>query len=405
MFTKIKLHNFQNHRNLEISLSQITTIVGESDSGKSAIVRAFQWLCLNLLQGDSFISHGKKKCFVQLEVLDYGQIVRRKGSGINGYILKNDEERNAIGKEVPQDIANILNIGEINIAAQHSPIFWFTLTPGQLAKELNSIADIAWLDRIMQASGSNLRKVQAELDVTANRVMLLEKSVKETEWVETANIALKSLESQQNDLQKTKVQLAKLTDIINTIIQFQSELKTATEIIKDFSILPSKYNEAIQQQAALQRLTVLIDSYPNITESLPKEMDSLKQTFQKTYDQKTRYDDLINILDNAPNIQDPPDLSDLQKYFKQLSEIKTQYDKISNLISQHIEEIPDTATMVMLFEKCTVKQKQSDQLSNFIDQLTDITDQYNESKIQLQESEKYLHEQMGGVCPICGQSI
>ncbi|MDR1270904.1 MAG: hypothetical protein LBK82_15420 [Planctomycetaceae bacterium] len=404
MFTRLRLHNFQNHRNLEIPLSQITTIVGESDSGKSAIVRALQWLCLNSLQGDSFITHGKKKCFVQLDILNYGQIARRKSSSVNGYVLENEEERNAVGREVPSDIAKILNIGEINISSQHSPIFWFTLTPGQLAKELNSIADIAWLDRIMQTSGSNLRKAQSELDVTAGRVTSLEKSIKETEWTENADTILKSLEDQQSNLQKTETQISKLTDIIDKIAQSQTEIDIANEIIHDFQHLTPQYEEAVQQQTAFQRITSLIDSYPNITESFPL-LQSLKQIFQHAHSPKTQYDSLTNILFNVPDIQEFPDVTPLRNLFENLYNQKSQYDKLANLISQNIEEVPDASPLATLLEKTTSRQKQSNRLSELIDQLTDMTNQYNEAHNQLQESERDLHEQLEGVCPICGQAI
>jgi DNA repair exonuclease SbcCD ATPase subunit len=256
----------------------------------------------------------------------------------------------------------------------------------------------------MQTSGSNLRKTQSELDVTAGRVTSLEKSIKETEWIENADTALKSLEDQQSNLQKTKTQISKLTDIIDKITQFQTEIDTANEIIHDFRLLAPKYEEAVQQQTTFQRITSLIDSYPNIAESLPL-LQSLKQTFQHANNQKTQYDSLVNILFNVPDIQEFPDLTPLRNLFENLYNQKSQYDKLSNLILQNIEEIPNISPLAVLLEKTTSRQKQSNRLSELIDQLTDMTNQYNETHCQLQESEKDLHEQLEGICPICGQAI
>jgi len=89
-FTKLTLRNFQCHRRLEIPLSQITTIVGSSDSGKSATIRALNYLCLNNLRGNSFITHGKDKCAITLEV-DGQQIQRSKTKTSNSYATETNE--------------------------------------------------------------------------------------------------------------------------------------------------------------------------------------------------------------------------------------------------------------------------------------------------------------------------
>jgi uncharacterized protein YuzB (UPF0349 family) len=72
-----------------------------------------QWLCLNSLQGDSFITHGKKKCFVQLDILKYGQIAHCKGLSVNGYALENEKEHNAVSREIPPDIVEITGLLEM----------------------------------------------------------------------------------------------------------------------------------------------------------------------------------------------------------------------------------------------------------------------------------------------------
>jgi energy-coupling factor transporter ATP-binding protein EcfA2 len=178
MLTKLTLRNFQCHRKLEIPLSQITTIVGSSDSGKSAIVRALNYVCLNNLRGNSFITHGKDKCAVMLEADDQ-KIRRIKTKTENSYTTETNEF-SAVSSEVPLAITKILNIGEINIANQHDPLFWFSLTPGQLAKELNAIADIAWVDRVLQVSVSDctLCGIWRDLRAKSTRRIFIRKPVR-----------------------------------------------------------------------------------------------------------------------------------------------------------------------------------------------------------------------------------
>ena len=55
----IKLINFQTHQEVKLDLSPtITTIKGPTDSGKSSVLRALRWVCLNDIPGDEFIREG-----------------------------------------------------------------------------------------------------------------------------------------------------------------------------------------------------------------------------------------------------------------------------------------------------------------------------------------------------------
>ena len=86
MLKRIRIKNFQKHDKLDIEFSpNVTTIVGSSDSGKSAIVRALRWACLNKPNGNSFIRNGQKSVKVRVEV-DDSKITRTKGSA-NTYEL------------------------------------------------------------------------------------------------------------------------------------------------------------------------------------------------------------------------------------------------------------------------------------------------------------------------------
>lgn len=84
--TKIKVVNFQSHRNTEIELDKnFNVIVGESRQGKSAILRALRWVFENKPSGKSFIKTGEKETLVEL-TFSNGMIIQRFIKGReNGY--------------------------------------------------------------------------------------------------------------------------------------------------------------------------------------------------------------------------------------------------------------------------------------------------------------------------------
>ena len=48
MFTRLEIKNFQSHKNTTIDFDKnINSICGETDNGKSAVIRAIKWIVEN----------------------------------------------------------------------------------------------------------------------------------------------------------------------------------------------------------------------------------------------------------------------------------------------------------------------------------------------------------------------
>lgn len=74
---KIILQNFQSHKYTVIELDEeLNVIVGPSDSGKSAIIRALKWVLYNEPAGDFFIREGEREASVTLEFSDNIKVKR-----------------------------------------------------------------------------------------------------------------------------------------------------------------------------------------------------------------------------------------------------------------------------------------------------------------------------------------
>src|SRR5689334_12410955 len=106
---KLSLSNFQAHEWLEIEFSPtITSIQGESDRGKSAVLRALRWVCLNDFAGAEFIRRGASEAEVSLRS---GKLVitRKRGTKENTYSLDAHQFK-AFGNGVPEPIAQQLKL-------------------------------------------------------------------------------------------------------------------------------------------------------------------------------------------------------------------------------------------------------------------------------------------------------
>jgi DNA repair protein SbcC/Rad50 len=85
MIESLKLLNFQRHERLEIDFDpRITSIMGASDKGKSAIIRSLRWLALNEPGGFEFLREGADEVLAALTV-DGKRIRRIRGKSRNVY--------------------------------------------------------------------------------------------------------------------------------------------------------------------------------------------------------------------------------------------------------------------------------------------------------------------------------
>jgi len=107
----ILLRNFQCHKKLTVKLADnFTSIVGDNNGGKSAIVRALYWAFTNSPRSDWMCRlKGDKRltATVTIEFDDGTVLTRKKGKNINQYIL-NGEKFEKFKFEVPQPIKDYL---------------------------------------------------------------------------------------------------------------------------------------------------------------------------------------------------------------------------------------------------------------------------------------------------------
>lgn len=199
MLTKLILRNFQNHKALTIDIDPlVTTVVGGSDVGKSAVIRALRWLCFNRPAGDAFIRDGSRGTIVELEA-NGKTIVRSKGPGVNQYEL--DEQLfTAFGNDVPEDIASVLRIAQLNFQNQHDGPFWFCETPGEISRQMNSVVDLSVMDSAMTYIIAAVHKAGTASKIYSEQVATAKERLEGFAGVDDLDLALSSLECQATRL-------------------------------------------------------------------------------------------------------------------------------------------------------------------------------------------------------------
>src|SRR4051812_12843842 len=169
MLESLHLVNFQPHQEILLPLSPtITTIVGESDQGKTSLLRALRWITLNLPWGASFTQRGKPFCMATLKV--DGHSLARKRQGASNLYSLDGKSFVSFNREVPHEISSLLNLGEVNFQKQLEGPYWFLLSPGQVSRELNSVINLDVIDRVLSSLSSEVKRTRLEVELSKERL-------------------------------------------------------------------------------------------------------------------------------------------------------------------------------------------------------------------------------------------
>ena len=314
MITKIEIKNFQSHKNTVLDFDKgVNVICGESDNGKSAVIRAIRWVVENQPQGTDKINSNwnedfKESLSVKLYT-DKGYVERVRNKNRNGYnICKNGEKEivfDAIGKGVPKEVTEFLNVSDVNFQFQMDPPYLLSKTPGQASEYLNEIVHLDSIDKIMSIADSDKRQLSSEQKTVESDIKKLEEDLKNYEWVDEAD--------------KLYARTKKLQDMVSEIDGQYNNLNSYVEQYESLSITDlSEHNKLIKK---IEEITI-----PDYSE-LENSINSFEEC--KVVD-LSEHNKLVNNIDSII-IQDT----------KELALSIVEYDTLSINILRYEKEIED----------------------------------------------------------------
>ena len=280
----LTLRNFQRHAKLTIEFDpNITTLVGDTNVGKSSIVRALRWVVTNRPSGDGFIRHGKEKASVSLKMADGTTIKRTKGKEENAYHL-NDQEYKAFGQGVPEQCSAVMGLSSVNFQRQHDPYFWLSLSPGDVAKELNEIVDLDSIDSAFAWLASETRRTKAEKEVVDSRLTKAEAEKENLKWSYEAMEEAERLEEMAKEIEEEEKQGRELERVIDSIENAKKTISSLSEPIKEAGKLSKLYQEVKEEEASIQEVDNLLTKLTQ-TKRLIEVMDKEIKNARLKYDE------------------------------------------------------------------------------------------------------------------------
>ena len=214
MLKSLNVQNFQSHKSSTLNFAPgVNAIIGASDSGKTAILRALSWIATNRPSGDAFRSSwgGVTECRVDLT--DGNWIARTKDKDGNQYEL-NAEVMKAMGMTVPEPITKALNLNAVNIQSQMDAPFLLSSSAGEVAQTLNEVVGLEDIDRALTAANRMVRAANSDMEREVAQIATLNAQKAAFNGLDELDGMLTRLEDLNADLTHLRSKEAELNRLV-----------------------------------------------------------------------------------------------------------------------------------------------------------------------------------------------
>ena len=287
MLQEVKVSNFQKHKSLSVKFGpNVTLIAGPTSSGKSSLFRAIRWVALHL-PSTGITTHNQTETKVGLKT-SRGSVIRFKGKE-NGYIAGGNKYV-ACRTDQPEDVTAAIGLSDINLASQHDGFFLLQQTPGELAKSLNKIVDLASIDTTTAEINKMLVKQKATADVLADQKLAADAGLSKLDWVAGAYVYGEFMQRNVASHNLAVESKATLSELLNALTKATKTLIDAVEARDALQAISALQTRQRGLQEVVLRLEGVVDEqYPDMAK-IAADLEALKKNYtillscRKSYD-------------------------------------------------------------------------------------------------------------------------
>lgn len=387
----IELVNIQKHKHITLSLSGINVLIGETESGKTSILRGILWNILNNTSGEKLLNNdGAKACSVTITCGD--DVVSRNWSKTENTYTLNGKKFSAIRTSVPAEVSKLYAVDSVNIQRRRDVPFMVYYKDTECAKQFGDMLDISEVDRTIVASNAHVRELKTECDALSAMILSAEKELEELAFIDEAAESFSVIKELVIDIDSSKQKQKRLGDLFEKLTQadecthryidLESALKQLTSIAK-----LEEDTTCIQEQ---------LETYTTLHTSL--------MSAEKLSDKYTKYNEASPLLIYFEN--DASVLREIIVRGKELSALKNELISLDCSKFENLDEsIKELNQIVNDSEEIgTIENKVHSLFSLSTDYIQSQTDKTKKEN-RYTALERKLKSEMPKVCPLCNQPI
>lgn len=406
MIKSIEIKNFEAHEDTNVEFSNgFNLIVGESDSGKSSIIRSAAAVVNNQWTKE-MVRTGCNSCKIRMET-EKGWVECERGEKINNWKCfdgNSIQEYKKVGIKVPDQVVEILGMGERDRGdVKELPNFMFQLEKHYMLSEVDGKKATSNLVARMMDNAIGLGGMEDLIRDLSSDLL------KDKKW----------LTEKSNEITELKGEIID-EKIYNS---YEDLIETISEYEKEIEGYENSINGAVRYRDEYGRLN---NDLLRCKEDISKEIEDIEKIYQDNIETdnlikcfnkyKETYDCLIgiNCISNKDmelienKYQEIMDIKEKSEIFKEADKYIKLVSAINLIREEEIKEIEDVLLDI---------EKKNKSIKEMRDILTDARNKYKEMMKLNKEIEegkkkedildKEFHElkEELGVCPLCGGEL
>jgi len=332
------IQNFQSIKDEVFEFDGLTSIVGPSDRGKSAIFRALQALFYNEWE-DTYLRRGAKKCILTVEFKEgcmVRRIVKEKSASVNSYRISFSDDQEdkfypKMGKSIPEEIIKLgFDIVEtergdkfnLNFQEQHDTLFLVSQSDVLVTSFFNKIFNVTRYENALRKITADSIKLNRQFE--DNEIQILENNEKLS----------KAEEEHKNIFNKISI-LEALTKEYDVC---KNSLELYNRVAKDFDNLNSLGMEIFRLQKESDFTNTLGKNINNYIEDLIEYIGMISMSANLVQNQ---YE--LNIIERDYNYSSQLNVAlfeyiDIFLGYKDISKISQEYSEVDNFLIRYHSE-------------------------------------------------------------------
>ncbi|NLP14602.1 MAG: AAA family ATPase [Clostridium sp.] len=352
---RVKIENFQSHVNTELTFDKgLNVIVGPSDQGKSAVVRAIKWALYNEPRGTDFIRQGTKSAKVALELSNGYTITRERSPGKNRYVLEDPEGNASIfegfGNEVPLEIIKAHGIPKvvldtdvsscINIGGQLEGPFMLSKSGSTRAKAIGRLTGIHIIDRSIRDCITDIRRENQTCDRVRSEIEDIDERLKD-----------------YNDIIQLGEKLDKAQESITRMEALLKKVDTLLDKKQRLGVIESEYSKTAKILAKLDKLNEC-DIYIKSAELSLHKMENIEGIKKKYSDVTKRAGEIEKVMEQTTKVSEGKEILGVifehSAKFDRLKKIQTELIKINRELGRAkgiLEKTKDIENLELIIKR------------------------------------------------------
>ena len=421
---RVLIENFQSHARTELTFSPgLNVIIGPSDHGKSAVLRAIRWALYNEPRGTEFVRHGARECRVTVTMSDGAEVVREVlltksgGSGRSRYIVRMPGEEPQVfegfGSQVPLEVLRAHGMPQVqldtdkrvllNLGTQLEGPFLMAESGSFRARALGRLLGVHVVDAAVRNTQKDLRTARSDVARLEERLQQYDDELKQFADIPEQEARLAQAEALLNQADAQSRRLAALERIQAQLARTESE----AEAVKERLAALEGLGQAEQHLRAAELQHYQAARLERLQAELTRVEEEIRST-QARIDALTALPLAAQLAEEAAERQNR--LAGLSKIAADLKEREAELQRVQ----QAAVRLAGAPRAAELLEEAARKQERLVQMQEQLAQWTDLAQRIAKGKQLLKDVEAELQRHLQeleavltrlGRCPTCLQPV